>query len=404
MTRKIISALLIIVLIFNFTFCNKSYAEGEGDEDSSKQEKSMVEDKVEYSGSTDEENINGTTGTTNQSAGISGIGMVVGLLARILNILIALQIDLLMATLSHNTITVEGEEEEEFWFSIDRAAFNRVSLFDINYFRTGPYTIGAIGSKEGTEISESAGNTAIKESVTKVYYVCRIIALILSLLVLIYIGIRMALSTVASDRARYKKMLIGWVESMVILFVMLYIISFVMFLGEKLTDIFYSMRNDLLEDGEEIFEDVIRDEVWSFAIEKSGFDLATWSIVYWCMLILQVKFFFNYARRFLMTGLLIIVSPLIIITYSIDKAGDGKAQAFDNWIKEFILCVLIQPLHALLYLIFAFTANAIASRSPLVALALMLAMTSAEKMVRVVFNINNSEIIKGTRFLKKGGK
>ena len=105
-----------------------------------------------------------------------------------------------------------------------------------------------------------------------------------------------------------------------------------------------------------------------------------------------------------MVGLLITVSPLIIVTYSIDKAGDGKAQAFNNWVKEFVLCVLIQPLHALIYLIFAFTANEIASRAPLVALALMLSMTAVERMVRVVFNVKGSEIIKETHLLKKGDK
>ena len=41
------------------------------------------------------------------------------------------------------------------------------------------------------------------------------------------------------------------------------------------------------------------------------------------------------------------------VTYSIDKAGDGKAQAFGNWLSEFVMNVLVQPLHAIIYLVFS---------------------------------------------------
>ena len=88
-----------------------------------------------------------------------------------------------------------------------------------------------------------------------------------------------------------------------------------------------------------------------------------------------------------MMGLLIAVSPLIIITYSIDKAGDGKAQVFSSWLKEFIVNALIQPLHALIYLIFVLSANTIAIQAPLVALALLMAMGTVERMVKVVFDL-----------------
>ena len=62
-------------------------------------------------------------------------------------------------------------------------------------------------------------------------------------------------------------------------------------------------------------------------------------------------------KRFLMVGFLIVISPLITITYSIDKAGDGKAQAFSTWLKEFMVNILIQPLHALIYLVFVLMAK-----------------------------------------------
>ena len=132
--------------------------------------------------------------------------------------------------------------------------------------------------------------------------------------------------------------------------------------------------------------------------------MTMWSIIYWCLLFQEIKFFWTYAKRLLMMGLLIIVSPLIIITYSIDKAGDGRAQVFSSWMKEFVVNALIQPLHALIYLIFLLTANAIAKQSPLVALVLLMSMGTVERMVKVVFDLKGLSTLRGiNKFMKKEG-
>ena len=138
--------------------------------------------------------------------------------------------------------------------------------------------------------------------------------------------------------------------------------------------------------------------------DGSGLEVTLWSIIYWCLLFMEIKFIWLYMKRLLMVGFLIIISPLITITYSIDKAGDGKAQAFSTWMKEFLVNVLIQPLHALIYLIFVLTANSIAASSPLVALALLMAMGAVERMVKVVFDMKGLVTLRGVnKFMKKEG-
>ena len=42
-------------------------------------------------------------------------------------------------------------------------------------------------------------------------------------------------------------------------------------------------------------------------------------------------------------GFLIVIAPLVTITYSIDKISDGKAQGMNTWFREFAYNVLIQP-------------------------------------------------------------
>lgn len=404
--KKTITYLIIVILLFNFILCNHSYASSPDTEkhDSAYESQAntsntVVADIVEE-GAVERKQDAGTKTTLSLgSFGLSAVGMVTGILARLINVFVV-QIDFILGVL---TVT-ETTDGNEFWFSIDRAVFNRVALFNINYFDTADtYNVGE------TTITANSSNIAIKKGITDVYYMCRILALVLVLLVLIYIGIRMAISTVASEEARYKKMFISWIESVVIIFLMLYIISMFFTLGETLTGVFYNLRNDLIgtassSGAEETFEDTIRTETWNNVKSLSGLNLTMWSIIYWCFLFMEVKFFWLYIKRLLMVGLLIIISPLITITYSIDKAGDGRAQVFSSWMQEFVVNVLIQPLHALIYLVFVVTANTIAKESPLVALALLMAMGAVERMVKVVFNMKGLATLRGVdKFLKKEG-
>ncbi|MBQ7409996.1 MAG: hypothetical protein IJW20_01265 [Clostridia bacterium] len=408
--KKIISSVLIIVLLFNFIFCkNFVYAEGtDPDQDEQSAENpydqeaqtsnTVVSDLIE-SGAVSQTQGSATKKTLDWgSAGVSAIGQVLGLLARLINIFIV-QVDVIMGLL---TVTEEGGQSE-FWLTIDRIVFNRIALFNINYFDTeDTYNVGEL------EVTSNASNIAIKEGITTVYYMCRLLATIILLLVLIYIGIRMALSTVASDQAKYKKMLMSWIESLIYVFVMAYIMVLIIEFGELLTGIFYDIRCQLLDaqtgTAKDLFEDTIRSKTLDLVFSFEGLQLVIWSIVYWVLLFTEMKFFWLYLKRLLMIGLLIIISPLITVTYSIDKVGDGKAQVFSSWLKEFIVNVLIQPLHALLYLIFVFTANSIATYSPIVAVALLMVVGSAERMVKVVFDMKGLTSLRGiNKFMKKEG-
>ena len=411
--KKVISCLLLVAIIFNFICSSNVYAEQGGvspddSEVSSPYEEPAVPSdgiagEIVEEGTTSQKQDGGTkVATTALSYGASIVGVVTGVVARLLNIFIAAQVDIIISHLTYGT----EDGELQYWFTIDRCVFNRIPLFNINYFNTdSTYQVG------NTTIDANASNIKIKEGITGVYYICRILALAIGLLVLIYIGIRMAISTIASEQAKYKKMLVSWVESIVIMFLMLYIISAVVTFGEIITGIFYDIRCSILGKTAPgvtatfgIFEETIRDEAWCGILSKSGLDLTLWSIIYWCLLFTELKFLWTYMKRLLMVGFLIIISPLITITYSIDKVGDGKAQAFSIWLKEFIVNVLIQPLHALIYLIFVMTANSIAASSPLVAIAMLMAMGSVERMVKVVFDMKGLVTLSGVnKFMKKEG-
>src|SRR5699024_8304911 len=72
----------------------------------------------------------------------------------------------------------------------------------------------------------------LKTAIATWYYTFRVMAVAVMLMILIYLGIRLAISTAAEGKAVYKEMLIGWVAGFILLFVMHYIMYGVLLLNE----------------------------------------------------------------------------------------------------------------------------------------------------------------------------
>ena len=77
-----------------------------------------------------------------------------------------------------------------------------------------------------------------------------------------------------------------------------------------------------------------------------------YAALYVVITIETVIFLYKYLKRVLWLAFLTMIAPLIALMYPIDKIGDGKAQTFNMWFKEYLFNTLIQPLHLLLYTIF----------------------------------------------------
>ena len=117
----------------------------------------------------------------------------------------------------------EDEVSEFRWFTIQDLVLGKITLFDANFFDTSV----------GSNVSNNP-NILMKENVRTWYYSVNQIAIIANLLVLIYVGIRMAISTVAEEQARYKTMLFDWVGSLIILFALPYILTFIFAIADAL--------------------------------------------------------------------------------------------------------------------------------------------------------------------------
>lgn len=269
--------------------------------------------------------------------------------------------------------------------TIEDIVFNKISLFNIDYFNfNGP-----------NEMANS-----IKESVAQFYYVLRLVAIAFSLLTLIYVGIRMALSLTSEGKAKYKKMFIGWVESMILLFVLQYIIAIILKLGNVAVDMVAQLKDTNLENVS--FEQKILKEVTNLLFLENGWNHAVYSLIFWILVYVQTKFFLSYAKRFITVGFLVMIAPLITVIYPIDKANDGKTQVFNHWLLELSMNVFIQPIHAIIYILFMYLAGEIAKTSILVAVLFLLALTKVEKIVFQLFHIGGRSVHMASEERKKG--
>lgn len=385
--KRIVSSLLVIVILFNFILCSDVYATNQAFQGTD----SITENSI--SAKDQEMLIN--EGKTEDKSGMMGdqsfvwtllggiFGTIAGILAAVAN---------LFPVLVQACMTIVSGCDG--LFTIEQAVFNEIGVFNINYFNfNNSYTIGS-GDNEKTITIDSSITSKVKESVAKFFVILRLIALALSLLILIYVGIRMALSTVSSDKAKYKQMLIAWVESIVMLFMMQYIISIIINLGEMFGNVVYNIKCSLDSNGEMGFEADIMDAIIAGPLGNAGWNFVANVIPYWFLVFIQTKFFLSYFRRLITVGFLILISPLITITYPIDKIGDGKAQAYSVWFNELAINVFIQPIHAIIYLVFMYTAGEIAKHSMIVALVFLLALTKVEKIVLFLFNLRNVTSLK----------
>ncbi len=96
----------------------------------------------------------------------------------------------------------------------------------------------------------------------------------------------------------------------------------------------------------------------------------------------------KYLKRMITITFLILLAPVTCITYPIDKVKDGKAQAFDYWLREFIFEVMIQPFHLLLYVVLISSASTLASQNIIYSILCFAIMLPAEKVIKEMFGIN----------------
>ena len=259
-----------------------------------------------------------------------------------------------------------------YYFLIEDIVFNKYSIFDINFLNTtGVPAYSVLGKYQNT--------------IAVWYFSIRNIAIVANCFILIYIGIRMAISTVGEKKAKYKKMLINWFISVIIVYFMHYIIIVLFSLHDFFIDLIKSFAA-----GTTGFEKLIMENSFGTLVSARGWDQVPYLIILYVFMYYELKFFIMYIKRTFSVGFLFIVSPLITITYAIDAVKDGKSQVFNRWLREFIYNIFIQAIHAIVYTVFIISVGEIVKEIPLFGIFLFLSLSRAEKIVEKTFKLSSS--------------
>lgn len=260
--------------------------------------------------------------------------------------------------------------------------YNKVLILDINFF-----DVNAVSPVRNPLAYQ------VRLGLASWFYILRIVAVVVLFVILIYVGIRMALSTVASERTKYKKMITDWVVSLILVFLVQYIMIFTITINNALV----SGLSVVVQSGK---IQGVYESIKNTAMEWTNPNSNAAAVVYVMLVFQTFGLLCSYFNRMLKCAFLTIISPLITITYSIDRMGDGKAQAFGAWTKEYVYTVLIQPFHCMIYMVFVNTAfdllenvkpgsNIETIAIAIIAIICLRFVKDAENILRQIFQFKN---------------
>lgn len=213
---------------------------------------------------------------------------------------------------------------------------------------------------EGSHVVKSTDDKTstaaqLQSSISTWYKTLRMIAIVGLLSVLVYVGIRILISSTGQDKAKYKKMLTDWVAAMCILFLLQYVMVFTMEMTQSITGIFSESNGTGLfnSDGSDKLISTVRHQMKADpnnGYENASFmEMFSWLIIYLVLVIYTCVFVWQYLKRVVMLAFLTMVAPLIALTYPLDKIKDGQAQAFTMWMREYIFNALLPVIHIIIY-------------------------------------------------------
>ncbi len=125
---------------------------------------------------------------------------------------------------------VDNVELDKILLTPENIIKGKFSIFDANLFKDmikndyidGDYAVD--------------GKNSLKSTIAGWYYALRNLSLIALLSILVYIAIRMMLSSIAKDKEKYKSMLKDWLVAMILVVVMHFIIIFALNLTSQITE------------------------------------------------------------------------------------------------------------------------------------------------------------------------
>lgn len=209
----------------------------------------------------------------------------------------------------------------------------QIPALDINFINPKDW--------ETEEENDRSVAQALHGTIASWYVALRNLAILGLMIVLVYVGIRMVISSAASDKAKYKQLFMDWLVAMCLLFCLHYIMSFTITITQEITNAIIGRVDTVntipvtIYKGSEGSKEVVAKFNTSLTgiarfqtkMDDGGTRLL-YTIIYLALVIYTLMFTLTYLRRVITMAFLTLIAPLVALTYPIDKIRDRESSGF----------------------------------------------------------------------------
>lgn len=195
----------------------------------------------------------------------------------------------------------------------DRVIFNSVPLLDPNFIN--PASNSLFADSNGTL-------TTVGSSVRSVYFTGLSVGLGFFGIIVAVMAIRLAISSIAADKAKYKEAIVHWLTALILLFALHYVLSLVFYLNEQLVEVACQIVNNQINNSGDSGKTV--SDLGEYFKDKAT---ASWNtdsfiaaVIYAVFVVQSLMFFYAYLKRLFYVLILAIISPFVVVYDFMKKA------------------------------------------------------------------------------------
>lgn len=222
------------------------------------------------------------------------------------------------------------DDEDNQAITLEDVIYNKIPILDVNIFTNTP---------GGKTVPQDSVVNIVRQIISTWYVSFRNLSIMALAVIVVYLGIRIALSTIPEKTSQYKTALLSWVVSIMLVFTIHYFMVIVFNINESIVSLFADTG------GEEALFDTIQTRAIDIRMDIG----IPATIMYIILQVYLLKFLWIYVKRYLTVMILIVLAPFICAKYAFDSAKGKRGSSLTSWMYDFTLNVLLQSVHALLY-------------------------------------------------------
>ncbi len=207
----------------------------------------------------------------------------------------------------------------------DQIIFNAIPILDVNFINPAP----------GSFFLKSDGETltTIGEIVKNIYFTGLSISLGFMGIVIAVLAIKLAISSIGSQKAKYKEAIVAWATALVLMFGMHYLLSFVFYMNESMVKVASKIVVDstaqsgtqlTISNGTANVNGVVSG-LGEYFLDKAseGVDDGDWfkafktrpipAVLFLVFVLQSLTFLFAYFKRFFYVIILSMLAPYVVI-------------------------------------------------------------------------------------------